>query len=255
MKRPLILISNDDGITAPGIKNLVDVARNLGDVVVVAPDGPQSGQSHSITIMNPIKFKSMDPFDGIEAYACSGTPVDCVKIARHTILADRKIDLCISGINHGSNASINVLYSGTMAAAMEAALYGTNAIGFSLLDFNEDANFEPGKPFIHKIIKEALENGLGKANLLNVNIPKEEGEMIKGIKICKQAKSSWTEGFELMVDPRGNENYWMTGDFEDGDLEEDTDVWALNNNYISVVPCTFDLTDYAALESLKRLEA
>ena len=201
MARPLILITNDDGITAPGIKALIDVAQELGDVVIVAPDSPQSAMGHAITISSPLRVHKSKAFPDLEAYECTGTPVDCVKLAKHVVLPGRTADLCVSGVNHGSNASINIIYSGTLSAAMEASLEGIPSIGFSLLDYSYDANFEPAKPYIKSIMQYVLENGLAKGDLLNVNIPKLPFEEIKGIKLCRQADARWEEEFSEAVDP------------------------------------------------------
>jgi 5'-nucleotidase len=253
-QHPLILVTNDDGILANGIKALVEVARNYGEVIVVAPDKPQSGQGHAITLTNPLRVRKVNPFDGIEAYECSGTPADCVKIARHSILKDRKIDLCVSGINHGSNASINIIYSGTMSAAMEASINDIPAIGFSLLDFSQDADFEPSKRYIGELIRYVLESGLENTKLLNVNIPKLPAEKIKGIRICRQAEAQWIEKFQEGLDPSQQPYFWLTGVFVNHDQGHDTDVWALSEGYVSVVPCAHDLTAYKAIGGLKGLE-
>jgi 5'-nucleotidase len=252
MEQPLILVTNDDGVTAPGIRALVEVAREFGKVVVVAPDSPQSGQGHAITLSEPLRLKRVDHFEGIEAYECSGTPVDCVKLAKHVVL-ERMPDLCVSGINHGSNASINIIYSGTMSAAMEASLEGINSVGFSLLDYAWDADFEPGKPFIRQIIGHVLEHGLEGCKLLNVNIPREGSEGIRGIRVCRQAEARWVENYVEAADPRGNKYYWLTGEFINEDTGEDTDVHALEHGYVSVVPSGHDLTQYAAMETLQAL--
>lgn len=252
--KPLILVTNDDGITAKGIKSLVEVCRNFGEVVVVAPSEPQSGQSNSLTLHEPLRLKRSDEFEGIEAYECSGKPVDCVKMARALILKDRKISLCASGINHGSNASVNVIYSGTMSAAMEASLEGIYSIGFSLLDYAEDADFEASKKVAGKIIQDVITNDLTEPKLLNVNIPKLDFESIKGIKICRQAKANWTEEYVEHSDPRGGKYYWMAGDFILFDKGEDHDIWALKNGYVSVVPCKHDLTAYKEIEEIRFLE-
>jgi 5'-nucleotidase len=255
MNRKSILISNDDGITAKGIRSLVEVAKQFGDVYVIAPNSPQSAQGHSITIEDPIRVYASDIFGkDVTAFECSGTPVDCVKIAKHLVLKDKKIDLCISGVNHGSNASTNIIYSGTMSAAMEAAMEGIPAIGFSLLDYQADADFEPSKFIATQLIKEVLENGMGNANLLNVNIPKLKKEEIKGIRVCRQAKGSWKEDFLEGKDPMGRSYYWLTGQYEYQDTGEDSDIWALENGYVSVVPVQYDLTNYKAVESLRKLE-
>lgn len=252
--RPLILVTNDDGIAAPGIANLVEVAKEFGDVVVVAPDSPQSAQGHSITIENHLRLYPVKMFDGVEAYECSGTPVDCVKLGKFVLFQDRKIDLCVSGINHGSNASTNVIYSGTMSAATEAAMEGVDSIGFSLDSFSMDADFAASKHYARKIIAHALKHGLGDTNLLNVNIPNVPLEDIKGIKVCRQAKGFWAEEFLEAKDPQGRPYYWLTGRFEYLDSGEDNDIWALQNNYISIVPVMYDLTNHQAIDSIKVFE-
>jgi 5'-nucleotidase len=249
-KRPLILVTNDDGIIAPGIKALIEVMETLGEVVVVAPDSPQSAMGHAITINNTLYIDKIKlSFTEAEAYTCSGTPVDCVKMAVHEIL-DRKPDLCVSGVNHGSNSSINVIYSGTMSAAMEAGIEGIPAIGFSLLDYSWNADFEPIKKFIKSIASEVLEKGLPEGIVLNVNFPKTKEEDIKGIKVARQAKATWEERFDKRTNPQGKEYYWLTGEFVNHDAGEDTDEWALANQYISVVPVQFDLTAHHALQKL-----
>lgn len=254
MSRPLILVTNDDGITAPGIANLVKVVSQIGEVVVVAPDSPQSGQGHAITLEHPLRLHPCDVFGDIAAYECTGTPVDCVKLAKHVILKDRQIDLCVSGINHGSNAAINIIYSGTMSAAMEASLEDIPSIGFSLLEYGWEADFSHCHSFVKTLVEYALANGLGPTKLLNVNIPKKSDEVVKGIKICRQADARWVEEFAEATDPRGRPYYWLTGKFENKDFEPDTDIWALNNNYVSVVPSGHDLTVHEAIPVLKKLE-
>lgn len=252
MGRPLILVTNDDSIVAPGIRALIDVMKTIGEVVVVAPNKPQSAMGHAITINDTLHLDkvSLDKDLDLE-YSCSGTPVDCVKMAVHEILK-RKPDLCVSGINHGSNSSINVIYSGTMSAAMEAGIEGIPAIGFSLLDYKWDANFEPAKPFIKKITEKVLSDGLPKDVILNVNIPNLEAEQIKGIKISRQAKAQWIEEFDKRTNPMGKNYYWLSGEFVNQDEGEDTDEWALANGYISVVPVQFDLTAHTAISTLKK---
>lgn len=254
MKKPLILVTNDDGITAPGIHALVEVASQIGDVVVVAPDSPQSAKGHAITIDNPIRLRPSTVFEGIEAYECSGTPVDCVKLAKNVVFKDRTIDLCVSGINHGSNASINIIYSGTLSAAMEASLEGIPSIGFSLLDYSFAADFDAGKPFIRNIMEYLLEHGMEHGSLLNVNIPNLPEGNIKGMKICRQADARWVEEFMEAIDPRGQRYYWLTGKFVNEDPGTDSDVWALENGFISIVPSHHDLTNYRAMEAMKEIE-
>lgn len=254
MQKPLILVTNDDGITAPGIKNLVDVAKQLGDVIVVAPDSPQSGMGHAITIHHPLRLHESRIFGDIPAYECSGTPVDCVKLAKNVLLKDREIALCVSGVNHGSNSSINIIYSGTLSAAMEASLEGIPSIGFSLLDYAYDADFGQAKPYIKQLMQYVLDNGMQEGSLLNVNIPDLPFNQIKGIKICRQADARWVEEFAEKTDPRGQKYYWLTGKFVNEDEGEDTDVWALENGYISVVPSMHDLTNYEAIAGLRPIE-
>lgn len=248
--KPLILVTNDDGISAPGIRALIEVMKELGDVVVVAPDSPQSGMGHAITINSTLHIEKVIIDDGGQPeYSCSGTPADCVKLARNEIL-DRKPDLCVSGINHGSNSSINVIYSGTMSAALEAGIEGIPAIGFSLLDYNYNANFEASKPFVRKITENVLKHGLPNDVVLNVNIPNLKKQDIKGVKVCRQARANWEEEFDKRKTPQGKDYYWLTGKFVNLDGGEDTDEWALENGYISVVPVQFDLTAHHSIQQL-----
>lgn len=248
--KPLILITNDDGVSAPGLRALIDVMTEIGEVIIVAPDKPQSAMGHAITINSTLYLNKISKDnDPIIEYSCSGTPVDCVKLAVNEILK-RKPDLCVSGINHGSNSSINVIYSGTMSAAVEAGIEGIPAIGFSLLDYDWNADFETLKPFLKKITTEVLENGLPKDVVLNVNFPKLKKEDIKGIKICRQAKAIWVEKFDKRKTPQGRDYYWLAGEFVNQDKGEDTDEWALGNGYISVVPVQFDLTAHHATQEL-----
>lgn len=250
-ERPLILISNDDGITAPGIKALVETMKPLGDLVVIAPDSPQSGMGHAITITRPLRLHKSDVFGkDVLAFQCSGTPADCVKMALDKVV-DRKPQLLVSGINHGSNASINVLYSGTMSAAVEGAIDGLNAIGFSLCDYSFEADFEASKTYVRKIAKNVLLHGLPKDTLLNVNVPNVQKKDIKGIKICRQARAKWVEEFDERRDPNGRKYFWLTGQFSLLDHDEKTDEWSLKNDYVSVVPVQFDLTAYNALKTLE----
>lgn len=251
MKRPKILVTNDDGILSPGINVLVNIVKHIGDVVVVAPDKPQSGQGHAITLEYPLRLKKVNIFKGVESYECSGTPVDCVKLAKNIILKDQDIDLCVSGINHGSNASINIIYSGTMSAAMEASLEGIDSIGFSYLDYSFQADFSNSVPYVEKIIKMVLDNKVLPSKLINVNIPIGN---INGIKVCRQAKGVWVEEFKESADPRGEPYYWMTGKFDYHDKGNDNDLKALEQGYISVVPSHHDLTHYDSIEALSYLE-
>lgn len=251
MSKPRILVTNDDGIISPGIKTLINIVKNMGEVLVVAPDKPQSGQGHAITLEQPLRLRRVDLFGEVVAYECSGTPVDCVKLSKNIIWKDGKIDLCVSGINHGSNASVNILYSGTMSAAMEASLEGIDSIGFSFLDFSFEADFSHAIPHIEKIIQNILKRKLQKSQLLNVNIPRGE---IKGIKVCRQAKGTWVEEFVESKDPRGEPYYWMTGKFSYTDPANDNDLKALEKGYISIVPSHHDLTHYDSIPTLTYLE-
>lgn len=252
--KPLILVTNDDGTFAPGIAALVEVAKRHGDVVVVAPDSPQSAKGHAITISDPIRLKAIDHFGDVEAYACSGTPVDCVKLAKNVVFKDRNIDLCVSGINHGSNASINIIYSGTLSAAMEASIEGIPSIGFSLLDFSFEADMSGAKKYADKVIEGVLRSGMPDGNLLNVNVPNLPEEEIKGIRICRQGEGYWNEDFKEALDPRGQKYYWLTGEFTGEFDNPETDLYALRNGYVSVVPSSHDLTNYKAIDALKDLE-
>lgn len=253
-KKPVILVTNDDGITAPGIRFLIKTMRKIGDVVVVAPDKPQSGMGHAITIATPLRLQKMHIDGKNEEWSCSGTPVDCVKLAVNKIL-HRKPDLLVSGINHGSNSSINVIYSGTMSAAVEGAMEDIPSIGFSLLDYAYDADFSGGEKFILSIAKSVLKTGLPKGTCLNVNIPKTEGnKKIKGIKVCRQARAHWDDDYDARNDPHHKKYYWLTGVFINDDKGKDTDEWALKNNYISIVPVEFDFTAHHAIPLLKNLE-
>jgi 5'-nucleotidase len=254
MNKPLILVTNDDGIVAPGIRALVGVASTLGEVVVVAPDSPQSGKGHAITIHEPLRLNKVDVFKGIEAWECSGTPVDCVKLAKHILLKGRDIALCLSGVNHGSNVAISILYSGTMSAAMEASLEGIPSIGFSLLDYSFEADFEPSKPWIHKIIQYCLEHRMPKGNLLSVNIPKLPAADIKGLRVCRQADAYYVEEFVEGRDPYNQPYYWLAGKLVNRDKGTDTDLYALEQGYISIVPSMHDLTNYPAIPGLRPLE-
>ncbi|TQD38543.1 5'/3'-nucleotidase SurE [Haloflavibacter putidus] len=254
-EKPLILVTNDDGITAPGIRHLIKLMKEIAEVVVVAPDSPQSGMGHAITVSNnlycdPVKLNNNEKH---KEFSCSGTPADCVKIAKQEILK-RKPDLCVSGINHGSNSSINVIYSGTMSAAVEAGTEGIPAIGFSLLDYSLTADFSHTSKFVKAITKNVLKNGLPDGVVLNVNIPKLSEKEIKGIKVCRQAKANWVEEFDKRTNPQGRDYYWLTGKFINQDEGLDTDEHALSEGYVSLVPVQFDLTAHHAIKTLNDWE-
>ncbi len=253
MSKPLILVTNDDGITAKGISELVAIARTLGDVYVVAPDSPQSGMGHAITVDKTLHLKKSTIFEGINSYECSGTPADCVKLAKHHILKNQTIDLVVSGINHGSNASLSVNYSGTMSAAVEAAIEGIPAIGFSLDEFGYDIDFSHTRKWIRQIIEKTLTEGIPPHIALNVNFPAISDEEIKGIKIVRQANGYWNEEFDQRISPFGRPYLWMGGAFVNREPEAtDNDLWAVENNYVAVVPVHYDRTDYRSLELLHK---
>ncbi|MFD0837336.1 5'/3'-nucleotidase SurE [Mariniflexile aquimaris] len=248
--KPLILVTNDDGINAPGIRALVKIMNTIGDVVVVAPNSPQSGMGHAITLDATLYVEQVFVNEGPQTeYSCSGTPADCVKLAIREKL-DRRPDICVSGINHGSNASINVIYSGTMSAAIEAGIEGIPSIGFSLLDYTWTANFDACDDYVKTITENVLKHGLPNGIVLNVNIPNISKEEIKGIKICRQARANWVEKFDKRINPQGKDYYWLSGKFVNLDGGEDTDEWALEHGYISVVPSQFDLTAHHFIEKL-----
>lgn len=252
-KRPLILVTNDDGITSPGILALSSAMREIGEVVVIAPDKPQSGVGHAITINSTLRIHRTK-FHGVkEEYSLSGTPVDCVKMAFSKIMK-RRPDICVSGINHGSNISINVIYSGTMSAAVEAAVEGIPSIGFSLMDYSIDADFSGSMKYAGEITRGVLQHGLTKDTCLNVNIPALKADDIRGIKVCRQARANWVEEFDERKDPSGRPYFWLTGKFINYDEgKTDTDVWAVEHNYVSVVPVQFDLTAYPAMAHAERI--
>lgn len=248
--KPLILVTNDDGITAKGIASLVEAVRDFGHVLVVAPDSPQSGMGHAISVHSILRMNEYKEFAGIKAFSTSGTPVDCVKLAIYEVLGGRKPDFLVSGINHGNNSSTNVLYSGTMSAAVEGALENIPSIGFSLDDFASDADFSVCKVVVKSMMKAVMNNEFPKHICLNVNVPKVKADDFKGIKICRQAHAFWKDSFDKRLDQFGKPYYWLTGEFESFDGGEDTDTFALKMGYASVVPIQFDMTAHNALATL-----
>jgi 5'-nucleotidase len=223
----------------------------LGEVVVVAPDKPQSAMGHAITITMPLHLQKLDNSNDYEEYSCSGTPVDCVKLAIDRIL-HRKPDLLVSGINHGSNASINIIYSGTMSAALEGAMEGVPSVGFSFVDYSYNSDFGRAETYIRAIALNVLKNGLPKGICLNVNFPMNNEKTYEGMRVCRQAMAYWKEEFDQRKDPRGRDYYWLTGVFENNDKGEDTDEWALANNYISIVPVHYDFTAHTAIAEINK---
>jgi len=250
-EKPLILVTNDDGLNAPGLRALIEETRFFGDMVVVAPDKPQSGTSHAVTMHHPLRLTHVHSEPGLEEYGCNGTPVDCVKLA-YKIVLKRRPDMLVSGINHGSNSSINIIYSGTMAAVFEGAMAGVPSIGFSLLQFDMNADFTGARSYASRIIRTVLSNRLPDGICLNVNIPDIHLDQIKGIKICRQAGGTWLEDFDIGKDPKGQEYFWLKGVFARIGDGEDTDEHALEQHYVSIVPVNFDFTDYPAIEELKK---
>ena len=255
-RSPLILVTNDDGMNAKGMEALISVARKFGEVIAISSYEAMSGMSHAITIKVPLRVRLVSKEPGLTRYICNGTPVDGVKLVFNS-LSERKPDLLLSGVNHGSNSSSSILYSGTMAAAMEGAVNHSPSIGFSLLDFDPDADFTASSSVAEELIRHVLENGLPDGICLNVNIPALASNEIKGIRMCSQANGYWKEEFEKRSDPYGSEYYWLTGFFHNREPENGgtgTDEWALKNGYVSVVPINTDLTAYAVLEKMKSLE-
>ena len=248
-KKPLILISNDDGVISKGISALIRFLRPLGDIVVMAPDSPRSGVGCAVSINEPVQFQMVRKDVGLLVYKCSGTPVDCIKLAPYTVL-DREPDIVIGGINHGDNSSVNVHYSGTMGAVIEGALRGIPAVAFSLCDHDPDADFDPAGPYIRDIVEKVLERGLPALTCLNVNFPKLKE--LKGVRICEQAKGRWINEWESFAHRGDSQFFWMAGEFQDSDADnENNDHWALANGYVAITPVTVDVTDRQLLKDLK----
>lgn len=248
-KKPLIFVTNDDGIFAKGIRSLIEAVKPFGDVVVIAPDKPQSGMGHAITVNNLLRLNASDLFEGVEAYTCTGTPVDCVKLGIYEVLK-RKPDFLVSGINHGENTSTNVLYSGTMSAAVEGAMENIPSIGFSLADFDAKADFSLTQHVVKTVLEQVMQHGLAQGTCLNVNVPKITAEEFKGIKVCRAAHAFWEDRFDKRLDQYGNPYYWLTGEFFNTDKGEDTDLYAMKHGYASLVPVQFDLTAYHTMSEL-----
>lgn len=249
MKKPLIFVTNDDGIFSKGIRTLVEAVKPYGRVVVIAPDKPQSGMGHAITINNVLRMAKSDIFDEVETYTCTGTPVDCVKLGIYELMK-RKPDLLLSGINHGANTSTSVLYSGTMSAAVEGAMESIPSIGFSLADYDSEADFTVSKQVVEMTMEKILENPMPYGVCLNVNVPKITVSEFQGLKVCRAAHAYWEDRFDKRQDQYGNPYYWLTGEFSNEDKGEDTDLFALNQGFASVVPVQFDLTAYHAMAEL-----
>lgn len=247
----LILITNDDGLNAGGLKTLLSVMEEFGKVILISTTESMSGMSQALTVKTPLRVKLLEENEKHRVYACNGTPTDSVKLAINQ-LVERTPDWVVSGINHGSNASVSVLYSGTMAAAIEGCLYGINSVGFSLNNFSSNADFSVCKKYIRIVMKKVALDPLPAGICLNVNIPAVKKSEIKGIKICRQSKGNWREEFEKRKDPMGKTYFWLTGVFQNHEPEAtDTDEWAISQNYVSVVPVTVDMTAHWYINKLK----
>lgn len=255
MKRErLILVTNDDGHDSKGLGAAIEVARAFGRVVAVAPETMQSGKSSAITLYDPLYLRRVRQEEGVEVYAFSGTPVDCVKMAFDYLLHDEQVDMVISGVNHGSNAAVNVLYSGTMGAALEGSFYGCPAVGLSLDDHAMDADFEGSIEYGKRIVADLFDHEIELPLCLNVNFPVGKPDTFQGIRLCRQNRGLWREEFYKHEDPRGREYFWLSGAFVNAEPEaDDTDEWALAHHYVSVVPVQADLTDYHQLRELAKV--
>lgn len=252
-KRYKILITNDDGYAAKGLRKLVGLMCTLGDVTLISTDEVMSAKSHSCTIRDRLYVRLVQEEEGFKEYRCNGTPVDCVKLGYQKLMPSPP-DLVVSGINHGMNAATTVVYSGTIGAVIEACMNGLAAIGYSLFSLNPDADFDHVDAAILEITKKVLKEGLPKGVCLNVNFPKRCEEPLKGIKVCRQAACRWVEFFNELYDENGTRYYNLDGTFESDDVTPDTDLWALQNNYVSVVPTCFDWTAHACIEPMKNYE-
>ena len=251
VNRPLILISNDDGYAAKGINELIEALRNIADLVVMAPDGPRSGMACAMTSEHPVRFHKIREEEGLQIYKCTGTPVDCIKLALH--IFQRRPDMIIGGINHGDNSAVNVHYSGTMGIVLEGCMKGIPSIGFSVDDHAPDVDFKPMLPYVKNIVLQAFSHPLPKGICLNVNIPSHAP--YKGVRICRQTEGVWTNEWKQCIHPRGGEYYWLTGKFENHEPDtENTDRSSLDKGYIAITPIKIDMTAYEFLDELKNWE-
>ena len=259
-KRPYILISNDDGYQAKGINSLVDMLRDMADIIVCAPDGARSGMACAFSATKPLTLTLQHQEEGLEVWSCNGTPVDCVKMALAE-LCPRRPDMVIGGINHGDNASVNTHYSGTMGVTMEGCMKYIPSVAFSLCSYDADADFSPMRPLVRQIVSRVLGEGLPKGVCLNVNFPvvassapggTVEGTPYKGVRICRMAFGTWGNEVTKCYHPRGYDYWWMVGKYQNDEPEaEDTDNWALQHGYVAVTPTRMDVTAYEAMEKLK----
>jgi len=249
--KPLIFVTNDDGFLAKGIQALVNAVKPYGDVVVISPERPNSGMSGAITVSVPLRCIPLKTEENVTHYYCTGTPVDCVKLGLNMIL-DRKPDLIVSGINHGSNAAVSVLYSGTVGAALEGCVSGVPSLAFSLCDYMADADFSQAEVVVAKVVEQVLTRGLPKGICLNVNIPKGE---VKGLMLASQTQGKWVNEYKKGEDGVGRDVYWMTGMFENFEKDnKSSDEWILANGFASIVPLKIDMTAYSFFEELKNWE-
>lgn len=241
-KKPLILISNDDGYRAKGINCLIDMVRDLGDVLVCAPEGARSGNATAFSAVAPLRLILRTQEEGLKVWSCNGTPVDCVKLALNQFCNDRMPDIVIGGINHGDNASVNTHYSGTMGVALEGCMKYLPSVAFSLCDFNEDADFSPLRPLVRLITRKVIDEGLPKGVCLNVNFPKET---FKGVRVCRMAHGTWYDECVKERHPRGYDYFWMVGRYRNDEPDaDDTDNWALTHGYVAITPTRIDVTHY-----------
>ena len=247
-EKPLILISNDDGVTAKGINELIRMLRPLGDIVVMAPDAPRSGAACSLTVVNPVHYTLYRKEENLTVYACSGTPVDCVKLALHAALP-RTPDIVVGGINHGDNSAVNVHYSGTMGVVLEGCMKGIPSVGFSLCDHDANADFAPLTSYVQGITRQILEHGLPEGVCLNVNFPLAPS--FQGVKVCRQTRGRWQQEWAPCPRPHKADYYWLTGSFHRSELGEDSDAWALENGYVAITPVKIDVTAYEMMEQMK----
>lgn len=248
-EKPLILVTNDDGIHAKGLRELVEVMQLFGEVIVISSEVPMSGKACSITVDQPLRAVEIEKILGSHTFKSNGTPVDSVKLSFNSLL-ERTPDYVVSGINHGANSSISVIYSGTMGAAIEGSLHGVPSVGFSLDDYSPEADFSKAKIIVAKIFQSVMDNGLPPFTCLNINVPKGKP---KGIKVCRQTRGKWVEEFEKRIDPHGRDYHWLSGYFEDFEKEStDTDIYALQNQFASVVPVSVDMTCYKTLDELQK---
>ena len=250
MERPLILISNDDGYQAKGIRSLVDMVRPLGRILVCAPESPRSGNSCAFSVTTPLTLTLREQSEDVEIWSCNGTPIDCVKLALHELVPQRP-DIVIGGINHGDNSSVNTHYSGTMGVVMEGCMKNIPSVAYSLCDYRDDADFEPMRPYVERFTAQVLAKGLPKGVCLNINFPVLEEEDYRGVRVCRMGLGSWQNEVSKYRHPRGYDYWWMVGHYHDDEPEAtDTDRWALDHGYVAITPTRMDVTAYEAMEFL-----